>query len=305
MTVDTYSGGHSSSNPWGDFGDVGLEDVSSSDIRVPRLAIEHDNGTFKNTTTNEEFPELRAVFLGLVKQRIMWDPQIDAGDRPQCKSLDHEVGFPQLRTDIPARKQFPWSKSNFRQEDFPPAKDGLISLPCESCTFNQWGKDNERPPCSESYTFILYYQHPTSGVLSPATMAFSKSAIKAAKVYSGTFLAAKQPMFTVWTSMTLRPEARGKTRYMVPELTREGMTDAGEWRGWADAYLAMRDFMRARPRLADEIGDTATSTKPAPASATEATKLDDDDPWATAAPAASSSPTASTSSPADDDELPF
>lgn len=302
MTVDTYSGGHSS-NPWGDLGDVGLEDVSSADVRVPRLVIDHEENVFKNTTTNETFPELKAVFLGLVKQRIMWDPQLDTGDRPQCKSLDFETGFPQLRTDIPARKQFPWSRSNFRQEDFPPAPDGLIALPCESCVFNQWGKDNERPPCSETYTFILYYMHPETGILSPATMAFSKSAIKTAKTYSGTFYSARQPMFTVWTDMKLRPESRGKTRYCVPELARGGQTDAGEWRGWADAYKSMRDFMRQRLRLADEVGDTSTSSRPAPASAAAATALDEGDPWATATPAASSSAPASSSS--DDDDLPF
>jgi hypothetical protein len=301
MTVEKFEGGSPSAG-WGDLGDVGLEDVGASDIKMPRLVIDHEKMVFRNTTTNEEFPELDAVFLGLIKQRIMWDTQVDDKDRPQCKSPDGLIGFPQLRTDIPPRKQFPWEKAIFNQEEHPPQPDGLIALPCESCNFAEWGKQRERPACSEQYTFPILYNGP-SGVPTPATISFQKSGIKSAKIYAGTFKAAKHPMFTVWTKLTLTPESRGKTRYATPIFTRGGLSDAGEWRGWADQYYAVREFLQARPRLSDELDDGATKSRPAPASATAATKLDDDDPWATAAPAASAA--AAASSGVADDDLPF
>lgn len=294
MTVEVHGSG--SANPWGDLGDVGLEDVGAGDIRMPRIQIDHEKAVFRNTTTNEEFAELDCVVLGLVKQRIMWDSQVDDGDKPQCKSPNFEIGYPQMREDIPARKQFPWDKSNFNKADMTPDQDGLIALPCGACNLKEWGKDRERPPCSEQYTFAIYYVG-TGGEMVPAILSFQKSGIKAAKTYAGTFGARRQPMFTVWTKMTLTPESRGKTRYAVPTLARGGASDQSEWMGYGEAYRSVREYLHAKPRVADDQQNSG-STKPV-ASAVKATVVDEDDPWATSAPAASSGPAAK------NDDLPF
>lgn len=299
MTVDTIG----SSSPWGDLGDVGLEDVGAGDVQMPRLVIDHAEALFKDSTTGQKFPKLTVVMLGVVKQRIMWDSQIDDNDKPQCKSPTHEIGFPQMRTDIPVRKQFPWAKSNFNPADYPPDENGQIRLPCDNCNLKEWGADKEKPACSEQYTFGVYYQDDEGG-MRPAIISFQRSGLKAARSYAGTFKAAKQPMFTVFTTMTLSAESRGKTVYATPSFTRGGASDSGMWSEYADAYRAVRDFLHQDPRPATkEEDDKAAAARSAsrPASAAAATKLNEDDPWsAPAAKPATSAP------PVDDDnDLPF
>lgn len=303
MSVEVHGSGLGGA--WGDLGDVGLEDVSASDIQMPRIQLLHDTGKFRDASTGVELDSLECVILGLVKQRIMWDTEVDEGDKPQCKSPNHTHGYPQMRTDIPARKQFPWSKSNFDPKDFP-VTDGQIVLPCDSCVFANWGADKSKPPCSEQYTFALYYRD-AEGEMRPGLLSLQRSGMKPAKVYTGTFAAAKQPMFTVWTRISLTLESRGKVTYSVPKFTKGELSDRHEWPGFAEQYRSVREFLHQAPRPATKEEDDkeaaarSGSSRPAPASAASATKLTDDDPWSTSTPAAAP---AAASAPADDD-LPF
>jgi hypothetical protein len=295
MTVAPYTG----APDWSDFGDVGLEDVSAADVRMPRLQINHDTAQFKDSSSGELMGDIQVIILGLIKQRIMWDSEVDDGDKPQCKSPDFQVGYPQLRKDIPARKQFPWANSNFSPADFPPQDDGLIHLPCESCKFSQWGRDKTKPLCSEQFTLPLYYLSPTDGGLKPGILSLQRSGIKNAKTYISTFKTAGQPMFTAWTHLSLRPESRGKVVYAVPQFRRGELSDASQWGGWATGYREVRDWLTSAPTLHDETEDKKTGgARPVPASAKTATALAEDDPWS--APPATAAPSA----PVDDD-LPF
>lgn len=298
MTVEPYAPG---AGAWGDLGDVGLEDVNSSDIQMPRIQINHADGTFKDAATGTEYPELTCVVLGLVKQRIMWDTEVDDGDKPQCKSPDFEHGFPQMRVDIPTRKQFPWTRSNFNQADYPPNEDGQTVLPCEACAFTKWGADKAKPPCSEQYTLPLFYLD-NDGSYRPGVLSLQRSGIKAAKTYVGTFAVAKQPMFTVLTRINLKQESRGKVVYATPSFAKGENSDASMWPEWSTQYRSVREFLRQPPRPAtkeaDEEEASKRSSRPAPATAKAATKIADDDPWS--APAATGAPAAVV-----DDELPF
>lgn len=298
MTVEPYAAGAAAAWSGDDLEDMGLGDVSASDIKMPRLVIEHEEAMFKNTTTGELFPELNVVMLGLVKQRIMWDRTVDEGDRPQCKAPNNEIGFPQMRTDIPERKQFPWSRSNFNKDEATINEDGMIMLPCESCIFKDWGKDRERPACSEQYTFPVYYEV-APDTWAPAIMSFKSSAIKNAKTYAGSFASRKTPMFTAITKLTLTPESRSKTRYAVPHFRQVGGSSPDMWAEYKATYRSAREFLHQPPRPAD---DAPRSERSKPASAVAATKLDDDDPWASST---STSSTKSAAPPVDDEELPF
>lgn len=133
MTVSTTGGG--SVQSWSEYASQdGLEDVSGSDLSIPRLQIIHKEAVFKDSATGVKFETLNAVILGVVKQRIMWDKEVDEGDRPQCKSPNFELGYPQMRTDIDESKQFPWSQSNFSEGGVQLNDEGLIALPCEIVT---------------------------------------------------------------------------------------------------------------------------------------------------------------------------
>lgn len=297
MTVEQYSGTPS----WGDFGNVGLEDIGAGDISMPRISILHDEGLFKDSATGEKFgPSARFVMLGLVKQRIMWDTEVDNGDHPQCKSPDFKVGFPQMRTDIPARKQFPWAKSNFNPADYQPGEDGLIRLPCDSCVFKEWGKDKEKPPCSEQLTFACYYEN-SSGDLMPGLISFQRASIKAARVYAGTFAAAKRPLFTAWTTVELHLNSRGKVTYSTPTFSKGENTDPSQWNSWGETTTQMREWLQQAPTVRSDEDDADKKPRNTPASAKAATVIEPDDPWATASsPAAGAATTAQ-----DDDDLPF
>lgn len=292
MTVAPYT----APGDWSDLGSVGLEDVGTTDISMPRIQINHDTATFKDSSTGEDLGNsLTAVFLGMVRQRIMWDSQVDDGDKPQCKSPDFVHGYPQMRTDIPVRKQFPWDRSNFNKADQPVNEEGFIALPCDSCIFTQWGKDREKPPCSEQFTFPLLYLA-SDGIYKPGLFSVQRSGIKPAKTYVGAFMTAKQPMLTVHTEVSLRPETRGRNVYAVPVFRKGEATDHSQWATWGNSYREVRDWLQQPPtRRDEEAEEERTASRPKPASAAAATALKEEDPW--------SEPEKSTA-PADD-ELPF
>jgi hypothetical protein len=297
MTVAPYTG----APDWSDLGDVGLEDVSAADISMPRVQIDHGEAQFRDSASGQLLGnDLTVVILGLVKQRIMWDTEVDDGDKPQCKSPDFKLGFPQMRRDIKERKQFPWDKSNFDPKDYPPGEDGLIALPCDACVLKEWGKDRTKPPCSEQYTLPLYYVAP-DGSLKPGILSLQRSGIKPARTYISTFATAKQPMFTAYTHITLTAESRGKVIYATPKFRKGDVTASDQWASWRTNYFEVRDWLQSRPQVRDDDDGKPKASggaRPAPASAKTATKLDEGDPWATSAA------TPDDAQP-DDSDLPF
>lgn len=323
MTVETTSGG--AVNPWaatyGEDFDDGLGDIQGSDLTIPRLQILHKRGTFKDSSNGNEFDVLTAIFLGVVKQRIMWDSEVDEGDKPQCKSPNYEVGYPQMRTDIDESKQFPWAISSFDPSTATPNDDGLIVLSCDDCSFKEWtkkGTKSVKPLCSEQWTMPLYYFMEGDSNPYPAIISFQRSGAKPAKTYAASFKAQRQPMFTVVTEVRLTQESRGTVDYCTPGFKRLGGTEAENWREYSEMYRGCRDMLHQAPRAASSDDDkeapaaAAPAAAPAPTrtppppparkppSAAAATALPSDDPWATAAPAASAAPA---SSPVDN--LPF
>ena len=86
-----------------DLAGVGLEDVDAGDITVPRLKIVHAEGVFQDNLSNAKFAELNVILLGLVKQRLMWDVEVEDDAKPLCKSADFDHGIPS--------DSFPWEAS--------------------------------------------------------------------------------------------------------------------------------------------------------------------------------------------------
>lgn len=336
MTVDTAQGGgdvqpYDPSNLAG----LGLEDVGASDMTIPRISINHGDGTFKNNLSGEEFNSLRCVMLGIIKQRIMWDKTVDDGDKPMCKSPDFEHGFPNVNLDgkTPPEKQFPWEKSNFNPADFPAEAglNGQVTLPCTSCIFKEWDKgDWKQPPCSEQHTYPLLYQTEDGGLM-PALFSVQKTGIKPSRTYLNVFIQSKSPMFTVFTEITLTQQSRGTVRYSVPKFMKREPTEETEWGSFGQQYRSIREFIRQPPtRRDDDEGaepfdnvnrgpETPTQAPAAPASAVRPVASTSPAPVTTApavVPASSVSTTESSvaatpvtpapqSAPAADDDLPF
>lgn len=300
MTVTTPG---SDLEPWGgeDFAGLGMEDIGAGELTIPRIEIMHADGRFRDRNSKVEYPVLRAAILGVVKGRIYWAKEVDDGDKPLCRSNNFEIGFPQLRTDIPKDKQFPWEKSNFNPSDFPPGDDGLVRLPCATCRFKEWDVNGQKKPlCSELYMLPLVYESDEDGTMSPGILTVKSSAVKNLKAYITPFKSAGRPMFTSMTEIGLALSSRGSVKFSVPSFKKLGTTERSEWAGYADQYRSIRDFLQRDPRPQDD--KDASPTKPM-ASSTAATRLEEDDPWASAAPPPPPPGRAAPSVPASD--LPF
>lgn len=295
-----------------EFGDVGMEDVGAGDIILPRISILHKEGKFRDNLSKAEFKELDVVLLGLVKQRIMWDDDVEDGDKPQCKSPDFDHGYPQMREDIPRAKQFPWDLSNFNKDDFPAGPDGLRVLPCDSCVFNQWTKDPRTgksvpPMCSEQHTYPIRYSGDGGESWTTALITFARTGIKPSKQYMSSFVQSKMPFFTYHTNLSLSMQTRGSVEYSVPIFKRGEPTSKDEWLNYANQYRQIRDFIRSAPRAqgGDEDAPASSNVNTAPAAPAPAAA-------ATPPPAAPVTPAAeptAQASPAPayvtDDDLPF
>jgi hypothetical protein len=290
------------------FGDVGLEDVGATDVVIPRLRIVHAEGVFEDNLSKQKFDKLTVVLLGLVKQRMMWHSDVEDDDKPQCKSPDFEHGFPTMNPERVKRREnlFPWDKSNFEPEQFPPGGptsiNGLVTLPCSSCIFQQWDKgDWKTPPCAEQHTYPLLYTPDEGDSWTPALLSLQKTGIKPSRQYLSSFAASKQPMFTVFTELSLTLQSRGQVKYSTPNLKRLGQTEREMWGEYADRYRAIREFVRTPPR--PEEDDDATAVDPTPAStaaapASVASSPSSTAPAVPAATSASPAPDASASAPA-------
>lgn len=305
----------------GDF-ETGLEDFNMEDAVIPRLSIVHKEGEFKDSLSNEQFPKVKVIILGLVKQRVLWHPDVDDGDWPMCRSANHDIGFPNLSDDQPKEKRFPWEKSGFRKEDFPAGEDELIRLPCSGCQLKEWKShpDGKRPYCSEQFTLPILYDPREDGNWVPAIITFQKTALKPLKAYLSSFARSRNAAFMAVTEIGLDMLKRGSTDYSVPNFKRIADTDEELWREYSVNYRTMRDFLTADPgsRDEDEAGTPAASdnTAKAPASSSvtptkeedvvdaevvedspeEVVKTEPKETPKSAAPAAAAD---------DDDELPF
>lgn len=266
MTVQQYEG---------DGGTVGLEDVGVGDLVLPRLQIVHDEGRFRDNLSKQEYDVLDAIFLGLVKQRILWHDTVDEGDKPMCKSPDFEHGFPNVDDDTPKNKRFPWDTSNFNPADFPPSNGigGLVTLPCASCSLKEWGDDRQPPPCAEQHTFPILYninsgQDGVEPIWTAALFTTQKTGIKPSRQYISSFAQSRQPMFTVVTRLSLTQQSRGTVKFSVPRFQRLGASDSELWSEYAEQYVTIRDYIRQPPRAADDdVAAPSGNENTAPAAA--------------------------------------
>lgn len=272
----------------GDVDDLGLEDIDASDVRIPRLTILGKVGKFKESLSGAEYPEMDVIVLGVVKQRVAWpeDPSDDGKDKPQCKSTNFLVGIPNLRTDIPEDKRFPWAEAGFRPDHAravtltpeqagspePWDSNGLPALPCHACKLKDWKKDggkNKPPHCAEQHTYVLLYSPDEGASWVPALLSLQRSSMTNSKQYLSFFKQAGQPPFTVYTHLSLRMKNRGSVDYSECELVKRGGTDPTNFEYYADTYRNIRAFIRQAPRNSEDdpvnTGASASGTPAPPA----------------------------------------
>ncbi len=244
---------------------TGLEDLDTSTLAMPRVQVQHKVGTFKDAMTGEEFPEMKGIMLGLIKQRVMWPKdQIDGG-KPMCKSNDALNGYPLMEGD--PDNVFPWEDApGLDPNQIPKDEHGRLVIPCASCPFAQWTKDRKGksvpPRCAERYTLpFLYTTDDDWKIGEPldraGIVAFQGSGIKPSKDYLGSFARSKKPVYSAYSAVRLEQRQRGSVDYSVPVFTRLGTVDETDWPDLSDALSETREMLRMPPRANDEGSDPA------------------------------------------------
>ena len=260
----------------------GLEDFDpTTDATVPRIKIIHNEGVFKDSQSGEKIPVLRAVLLGLVKSRVLWEPSSDLDDaKPLCKSFDAKIGHPDITQD------FPWDVSGYDEDAAATDDAGRLLLPCDSCGLKEWGTDpkgKKAPWCTEQHNFPLMYDA-GGDVWVPAILTVQKTGISNSKNYCASFHRAKQPLFTAVTTLTLTQERKGTVDFCTPIFEKGEPTDPEEWEGWKHNFLSIASYLRTPPTPRTEETAVAKPAKkaakaaPARQRAPQPEPVDDEEP---------------------------
>lgn len=226
---------------------VGLEDMEGDSGATPRIAIDHKSAEYRDNLSGISVPEFDGIVLGLVKQRVLWPPEMGEEDsQPLCKSIDFITGRP--------------------GKDFPLEASGLTltgdTANCADCKLSEWDTHPTRkgPWCQEQYVLAVLADLEGDGALAPALLTFQRSGLKAAKQYLGGFARKRQPAFSVVTRFALTPQKRGTVSYATPVITRQDDTDKALWESYGENYMAIRSFLQT-VRSDDEEGTPTGSPK--------------------------------------------
>lgn len=282
---------------------IGLEDFDTSDMVMPTLAINHKEGVYEDSLSNEKFNELNVVLLGLIKQRVLWPAEV--GDEvvpPLCKSYNFSEGI--------TGKDFPWSEAGFT----PPAdyeNGDEVSLPCASCKLKEWGSNpsGDTPWCSEQHTFAAMMNTADEGDEPnwvPTIFTVQRTGIKPSRTYVTSFARSKTPLFTSYTNLKLDVRKRGSVDYAVPIFSKGPATDRELWPLFTENFLSIRDFVQTPRNMESPVTDTETAVSVPTPKANPATAS-----APAAAPASAADPIDVTEAPAPaaaapvDDDLPF
>lgn len=232
----------------------GLEDIEASDLRMPRITIEKDDGVFKDNMSGETFAYMTAVPLGVIKQRVLWQPTMGEETlNPMCKSPDSKQGFP----TISGKKEelFPWEASGFSPGDFPLNPEGRAVVPCTSCRLAQWKShpDGKKAWCSEQWTIPILYGPEDDTPQITALLTAQRSSLAPAKGYFAGLFQRKVPAFSSYAIIGLNPMMRGKNKYFIPTWKLKGATPEDEWPVYSQSYQVIREYVQQPPRSGEEV----------------------------------------------------
>jgi hypothetical protein len=237
---------------------TGLEDFDASDLKMPRLSIDHDEGVFKDSLSGETHETLKVITLGLVKQRVLWPSKLaDDGQLPMCKSPDHKTGFPTM--DGKREELFPWDAvPGWSPDSFPADEAGRKMLPCDSCRLKDWGShpDGGKTWCSEQHAVpLLYGPEDCDDPYITALFTTQRSSLSATKAFFGGIVRRQLPAFAVVAKLKLSAMKRGKNTYYVPSFQEIGVTDQNNWPVYAESYTTIRQFISQPPMKKDADGN--------------------------------------------------
>lgn len=280
--------------------ETGLEEFDQSDLVMPRLNIVHADGKFQDSLSGQQFNPITVIFLGLVKQRVLWHFKVDDNDLPMCKSFDFEIGFPRFDDSVRPEKRFPWDKSGFDPANF--NLEDTVELPCKGCRLKDWKShpDGVKPYCSEQFVLPSLYDPFDNNKWVPVILQFQRTQMGPAKGYLSSFVRSDEPLFTAKTEITLRGAKRGSNEYSIPNFVNVGVTERGEdgknWKEYSQLFTQIKKFLRTMPLIDDG------TIQPEPSENVNTGPMDTTDSQAESVVPTS---TPQETPPADDEDLPF
>jgi hypothetical protein len=245
--------------------ETGLEEFDQSDAVVPRLQIVHKDAEFKDSLSGMLFNPIKVIFLGLVKQRVLWHFKVGSNEVPMCKSNDFQNGYPRYDDEIPREKRFPWDKSGFNPDDFD--LESTVKLPCKGCKLKEWEThpDGHKPYCVEQWTIPSLYDPFDNGKWVPIVISFQRTQLRPLKGYTSGFMRSEEPLFTAITEITLRGAKTGSNEYAIPSFVNIGRTERDDWIGFSTTFSQIKKFLRQSPSRDDaEQPEPSDNTAHAP-----------------------------------------
>lgn len=260
----------------------GLEDFTAEDLKLARLVIDQKAGVFKDSLSGAEYSSVDAITLGVVKQRVMWQPTVEEDSVPLCKSTDFKTGYP-TTWEKPVNN-FPWQASGWQPTDFPQDEMGRTVLPCDSCRFTQWKShpDGKKPWCSTQHAVPLLYAEAGEEPYIQAIFTMQRSSLQASQAYFAGFMSKSMPAFSAKCRITLTKLKRGQNDYYVPSLRIIEQVDQERWPQLSEDYRLMREFLTRPPVTRDESG-SVVATNVAATNVIQAQPGFDNNTWVPAA----------------------
>lgn len=250
--------------------DYGLDDFNDSDLVIPRLNIEQKKAVFVDGLSGEEYPEIEVVLLGMVRQRVLWKPEMEEKvSAPLCKSYDGKEGHP--------GDEFPWKASGFVKATVAEGEE-QPALSCAGCALKDWGSHPSRdvPWCTEQHVLPLLMQ--IGDGWSPAILTLQRANMKASKAYLSSYTRVKSPAYVALSKMSLTAHKRGTVEYATINISRGDGTDPTKWGEYAEQYRSIRSFLHT-PRVEATEEEAAAATPPAASAAGAAVDDDSDLPF--------------------------
>jgi hypothetical protein len=236
---------------------TGLEDFDTSDLRMPRLSIDHDKGVFVDSLSGLELPEIHIIPLGMVKQRVLWKPNIEEGEsNPLCRSTDFHTGYPTTTMRDPL-ENFPWGAVGLRITDITPNSEGRLTLPCDACRLKEWKShpDGKKTWCTEQHAIPLLYSEPGVKPYMTALFTTQRSSLRGSQTLFASIVRRQLPAFAVYAAVSLQSNQRGRNIYYTPLFKEIGLTDQSEWPVFSDTYRSVRSYLQQTPPLKDADGN--------------------------------------------------
>lgn len=239
----------------------GMEDIQAGDLAMPIFKIDHDEGKWVDSLTNQTFDSLTGVVLGVVKTRILWPAEPGAaGDTPICRSYD--VGPDgEGGTGYPDEEKF-GAKVVLSTSGFTRADLDAGTLNCADCKLKDWGSHpkSDAPWCNEQWSTPILIPNDEGGYM-PAIIPHQRTAIKPLKAYITGFAGRKKPFYTATTRIELVAMKKGTAPYFVPKFILSGDSDPDMWAEFSMNLSSIRHFLMT-PRLPRGTEEAATPAAP-------------------------------------------